>query len=365
MNRAILLLVPVLLFVFLSSCGSVSYYTQSIIGHSRLMLARKPIDQVLLEADEPLKQRLTTAMAIRRFAVTGLALPDNGSYTTYVQLKNDPPVWNVVAAEEFSLKAYQWCYPIIGCASYRGYYHKEAAEKYAAKMKARGYDVAVIGAVAYSTLGWFADPLTSAMLNRDDASLADLLFHELAHQRLYIKHNSSFNEAFASTVGEQGALRWLRATGRDSLLAAYQTRLSVRDDFLALISQAKRDLRRVYEAELPAPIKRERKQRVFDAMRRSHQQLQREQWGNKPWYNNWFDQPLNNARLVAIGTYRDRVPELVAWFNRCGKDFQRFYQQAAVLAETKPSGSRWANGGEQDKDNEWNQSAKVCGQVAP
>lgn len=333
-TSVLLLLIATL--VIMSGCETISYYSQSIAGHNRLMMAREPVDEVLLKADDELKGRLLTAMEIRQYAIQDLSLPDNKSYTTYVQLNQNPIVWNVIAAEEFSLSAKKWCYLVVGCASYRGYFAREDADKYAEKMKSQGYDVVVVGATAYSTLGWFADPLTSAMFDRDDASLADLIFHELAHQKLYIKGNSRFNEAFASTVGEQGALRWLEVTNRQELLDAYLTRQSVRDDFLSIINQAKIDLNFLYSQKIPDEEKREKKQDIFNRMKASHQEFQKTKWNNKAWYKRWFSQPINNARLAAIGTYRDLVPGFIALFERCEMDFKRFYHEAEKRSVLKP-----------------------------
>ncbi|MFT6388713.1 MAG: putative aminopeptidase [Cellvibrionaceae bacterium] len=311
--------------LLLSSCTAVSYYTQSIVGHSSLMLSRKPIEKVLKGVDETLKQQLLTAVEIRQFATSELGLPDNQSYTSYVQLKNDPPIWNVIAAEEFSLRGKQWCYPVIGCAGYRGYYHREDADKYAKKIEEEGYEIHLSSATAYSTLGWFDDPLTSAMFKRGDASLAELVFHELAHQQLYVKGDSRFNEAFASAVGEQGAIRWLRMTNRNVMLDKYQQRQEVRDDFINLINEAKAKLKIIYGSKKTVDRKRKEKQKVFSNMRQKHESLIEKKWGGKKWYALWFSQPINNARLVAISTYRDLVPDFVGLFQRCGEDFSLFY----------------------------------------
>ncbi|MGH1440068.1 MAG: aminopeptidase [Cellvibrionaceae bacterium] len=319
----------------LVSCTAVSYYTQSIVGHSSLMLARKPIEDVLLEAEEPLKQRLLTAVEIRRFASDELALPDNQSYTSYVQLKRDPPIWNIIAAEEFSLRGKQWCYLVIGCASYRGYYHREDAEKHAETLKQEGYEVHLASATAYSTLGWFDDPLTSAMFKRGDASLAELMFHELAHQQLYVNGDSRFNEAFASAVGEQGAIRWLQMTDRSDLLEDYKMRLLVRDDFIDLINKAKIDLEILYKSDYSVERKRQEKQSIFESMRAEHQRLIKEKWNGKRWYTRWFSQPINNARLVSISTYRDLVPDFVNLFKRCEENFARFYHNVKIISESE------------------------------
>ncbi len=330
-----LLLVFFFSIFLINACSTVGYYTQSIIGHSSIMLSRKPIDEVLKTAEPELKQKLLIAVDIRKFASTELGLPDNGSYTEFVELDSDTPIWNVIAAEEFSLKAKQWCYPIIGCASYRGYYHKKDAEHYAEELRKQRLEVHLAGATAYSTLGWFDDPLTSAMFKRGDASLAELIFHELAHQVVYIKGDSRFNEAFASAVGEQGAIRWMQLTNRTEMLEEYRQRLSVRDDFIVLINTAKERLQEIYESESSLAEKKQKKQMVFEQMRQEHQRLIVDKWGGKKWYSRWFSEPINNARLVSIATYRDLVPEFLLLFNRCENNFPRFYEKVRQISESE------------------------------
>lgn len=317
------------------ACSSVSYYTQGIVGHASIMLAREPIEKIIKTADDPLKKKLIISNEIRQFSVDELNLPDNKSYTSYVELKNSSPVWNVVAAKEFSLKPKQWCYLVIGCASYRGYYNRQAAERYAEKLKEKGLDVRVAGVGAYSTLGFFADPLTSAMLDRDDASLAELIFHELSHQKLYIKNNTQFNEAFATVVGEQGAIFWLQKTNREALLKSYKERLLVQADFISLVGNTKNKLKKLYESSLTDDIKRQKKQLIFELMKQDYEQLKASKWNGKGWYERWFNAPLNNARLVSIATYHDLVPSFMELFNACDKSFLRFYEQVKKMSKSK------------------------------
>jgi predicted aminopeptidase len=321
--------------LMLQACSSVSYYAQSVVGHATIMLAREPVDKVIKTADDSLKKKLIIAKEIKKFSVAELSLPDNKSYTSYVELKNSSPVWNVVAAKELSLMPKQWCYLVIGCASYRGYYSKQAADDYAKKLKARGYDVMVAGVGAYSTLGFFADPLTSAMFDRDDATLAELIFHELSHQKIYIKNNTRFNEAFATVVGEQGALLWLQKTQRNMLLNSYKARLLVQLDFINLVVNTKNELESLYKSSLPDKIKRQKKQMIFELMRSEYEELKTIKWNGKAWYKHWFAKPLNNARLVSVVTYYDLVPSFVKLFEACDKDFSRFYKQVAVNSKTK------------------------------
>jgi predicted aminopeptidase len=319
----------------LQACSSVSYYAQGVVGHASLMLAREPVDEVIKTADESLRKKLIISKKIRKFSVAELSLPDNKSYTSYVELMSSSSVWNIVAAKELSLIPKQWCYLVIGCASYRGYYSKQSADRYAKKLKNEGYDVLVAGVTAYSTLGFFDDPLTSAMLDRGDAALAELIFHELSHQKIYIKNNTRFNEAFATVVGEQGAILWLKKTQRNNLLKDYKERLLVQADFVGLVSDTKNKLEILYKSSLSDDIKRQKKQLIFELMKREYEEIKVIKWKGKAWYRHWFAKPLNNARLVSVATYYDLVPSFVKLFEACDKDFLRFYEQVAYISKTK------------------------------
>jgi predicted aminopeptidase len=323
------------LVLVIQACSSVGYYAQSVVGHTALMLARQPVENIIETADDSLKKKLITSKEIRKFSIEELNLPNNKSYTSYVDLKNSPPVWNVVAAKEFSLTPMQWCYLLIGCASYRGYYNKHIADSYAAGLKNKGFDVYVGGVGAYSTLGFFADPLTSIMLDRDDASLAELIFHELSHQQMYIKNDTRFNEAFATVVGEKGAVLWLKKTLRSSLLKDYNERLLVQVDFVELVNETKKKLKVLYEKQLPDDIKRNKKLLIFDDMKKDYEQLKITKWNGKDWYKRWFDEPINNARLVSVATYYDLVPNFINLFEACRQDFSRFYLKVKEISKTK------------------------------
>lgn len=314
--------------LLLSSCETASYYSQSIIGHSKLMLARQPIDKALEKVDEKDKPSLLLAKTLRQYAVDELSLPDNKSYLNYVDLQRKHPVWSVVAVSEFSIKPEVWCYPVIGCASYRGYFSEKAANKYAAKMQKKGLETLVGGVTAYSTLGWFNDPLIPTMFRRGDTSLAEVMFHELAHQQLYIKNNSAFNEAFATVVGEHGTLQWLQQHQAERL-GKYRQRMQVRGDFSALLKSTKEELGQVYAQNISDVDKREQKQAVFTQLKSNYETLKTERWNGKPYYRGWFSRPINNARMAAVATYRDMVPKFEALLAACDNDFSRFYKTVA------------------------------------
>ncbi len=311
--------------LLLSACSSISYYTQSVVGHSRLMLARQPIDKAISNAEPELAQQLELAVKLREFAVSDLSLPDNKSYQSYVPLRRDYPVWVVVAAEPFSLEAKQWCYLVIGCASYRGYFKLASAQRYAKSLQAKGFETYVGGAAAYSTLGWFSDPLLPSMLGNSAGDLAEILFHELAHQVLYVNSDSEFNEAFATVVGEQGTLRWLQQH-RPSEVQKYTEKLNASNDFNGLIKNIKQKLGEVYTSDRSNAEKAQARALLFENLKAEYQLLKAQKWNGIPWFDHWFKTPINNARLAAFSTYRDRVPELSAIFDQYGGDFQRFYQ---------------------------------------
>lgn len=315
-------------------CSSLGYYAQAAGGHLSLLAAARPIDAWLADpqAPEPLKQRLMRAQRIRTFATAVLGLPDNGSYTTYADLKRPAVVWNVFAAPELSLQLKTWCYPLFGCAAYRGYFDRDAAERLAASLAQEGWDVQVAPVPAYSTLGWFDDPLLNTFIGYGDTELARLIFHELAHQVAYAKDDTRFNESFATAVEREGVRRWLDAEGdaraRDEW-NAYQAR---REDFIALLVEHKQKLADVYAASLPDDEKRARKRAVFDGLRDAYRRLRDERWNGYAGYDRYFAQNLGNAHLGAIGAYNDLVPAFEALLARLDGNLPRFYEEVKRLA---------------------------------
>ncbi len=333
MHRCLILLFVALL-PLLSGCGGIGYYWQSARGHLSLMSQRKPIADLLASGrlSEKRERQLRQALAIRRFAVEQLGLPDNGSYKSFVELGRPYVVWNVVAAPRYSLTPLRWCFPIVGCVSYRGYYHERDARAFAATIDPNKFDIMVGGSRAYSTLGWFDDPLTSPMVDRGEILLAEVVFHELAHQVLYFRNDTAFNEAFASTVGEQGVRRWLRQTRPDAL-PRYETWLKRKNQFVALLNETAAKLRRLYASKVDEASMARRKQSIFDDLRRRYETLRDEQWNGYKGYDGWFREPPNNARLASIAVYRDRIPDFSRWLDACDGDFERFY---AVIKSFRP-----------------------------
>lgn len=319
--------------LLLSACSSAQYYSQSVVGHSQLMMARKPVDKVIETANTELRAKLELSKELKQFAIDELSLPDTKSYNSYVELDREYPVWVVVAAPEFSLKAKQWCYLVIGCASYRGYFKFETARKYADSLQQYGFETVVNGASAYSTLGWFSDPLLPSMMRHGDPQFAETLFHEMAHQRLYINGDSDFNEAFASLVAEVGVERWLQQNqlpeNPDRLLA-YKKSLAIEADFYELLNHTKKDLETLYQSQQSIESKRHLKRDIFDQLKADHAELVAQRWNGKAWYQSWFEPKLNNAKFVSISTYRERIEELRQLLNECENQLDRFYKVLSI-----------------------------------
>jgi predicted aminopeptidase len=318
----------------LASCSTLNYYTQAAQGQLELISDARPIDDWIADpgTSSKLRLRLETARQIRRFAVSEMALPDNNSYKNYASLKRKYVLWNVVATPELSLKPLQWCFPVAGCVNYRGYYDKDAAEAYAKELQADGNDVEVGGVPAYSTLGWFSDPLISTFINYPDAELARMIFHELAHQIVYAAGDSQFNESFASTVEEVGVERWLDRFGNQAMRDGYARYKSRKHDFLALLMKYRKALEQNYAiVDRSDAEKRAVKARLFQELKDEYQVL-KGNWGGYAGYDRFFEQPLSNAHLASIATYEDFVPAFRAMLRRDGS-FPRFYKSVKQLAE--------------------------------
>ena len=319
----------------LGGCANLNYYRQLAVGQVELLQARQPISQLLADPATPaqLQQRLALALQARDFASAQLKLPDNPSYRLYADIQRPFVLWNLFATEEFSLAAQTACFPIAGCVAYRGYYQAAEAQAAAARLKQQGLDTYVAGVEAYSTLGWFDDPLLSSMLQWNDQRLAALIFHELAHQRLYVSDDSSFNESFASFVEQQGLRQWLTHRGETELDVSGRRQ---REQFIALLLAARERLAALYASDLPVAALRAGKQAEFARLRANYRQLRAEQWGGPGRYDGWISAPLNNARLLPFGLYEQWVPAFAALFKRCGGDWARFYERVEQLAELPP-----------------------------
>ena len=317
----------------LTGCGAVEYYAQSVTGHLGLMYRARPVETVIAAPDtEPhLAARLRTALEVRDFASTALGLPENASYGRYVELERPYVVWSVVAAPELSLVPRRWCFPVAGCLSYRGYFSKSAAEEYAAVLASEGWDVAVNGVRAYSTLGWFDDPLLSTMVELPEHYLAGIVFHELAHQRLYVSGDTDFNESFAVVVERAGVRRWIESERRAGLGERYRIATERRAAFLDLVRGSRRDLEALYASSGADAEKRESKARLIERLRARYAEV-RAAWKGGPTYDAWFDRDVNNAAIALLTTYDRWVPALDALLARSGGDLQAFYRACDALA---------------------------------
>ncbi|MES2324536.1 MAG: aminopeptidase [Pseudomonadota bacterium] len=316
----------------LASCSGLNYYAQAAQGQLALLSDARPIEEWLADhnTDAKLKLRLATARQIRTFAVKELDLPDNNSYKNYAQLARPFVLWNVVATPELSLRPIQWCFPVAGCVSYRGYYSKEDATGYAQELRKEGNDVQVGGVPAYSTLGWFNDPLISTFIFYPDAELARLIFHELSHQVVYVQGDSQFNESFASAVEEAGVERWLSGFGNDAMRANYIAFSARKKQFLALLLDCRAALEQNYASKVSVAAKRAAKARLFQKLQDDYLVL-KQSWGGFRGYDRFFAEPLSNAHLASIATYNDFIPAFRALLLR-EKTFDRFFAAAKVLA---------------------------------
>lgn len=327
-----LLLAPFLAahFLVLPGCASPAYYSQAISGHMGIMRQRKDIEEILRsdETDRERARELELSVEIREFASSNLLLPDNGSYTQYVQTGKEAVTWNVVAAPEFSLQPKQWCFIVSGCVPYRGYFNVEDARRLAMKLGEDGYDTAVSPAIAYSTLGWFDDPLLDTMFQYSDEQLAAFIFHELAHQGLYVRGDTAFNEAYASFIGETGVRLWLDSSGRSDRLPAWEEQQMAGIQFNALLRQTQEDLKELYSSGLPAGRMRHGKSIVYEDQKAAYRQLVESQWNGRGYFDSLMSREMNNARMALVSSYRGGVCAFERLYRSVQGDMARFQQLA-------------------------------------
>ena len=324
--------------VLLSGCSSISYYSQLADGQWQLLRAREPVAEVIADPTrpQPLRDHLVQAQKARMFASEHLHLPDNQSYRLYADIGRPYVVWNVFATQEFSLSPENHCFPIAGCVAYRGYYSQGAARGEAALLRQRGMDVSIGGVEAYSTLGWFNDPIMSSMMHWGDERLATLIFHELAHQRFYVKDDTEFNESFATFVEQEDTRQWRVARG---LAPLGDSTLRQRDQFTRLILDTRKRLETLYAQPLSAEAMRQAKAAQFERLRQDYRQLRDSQWAGDKRYDAWINQPMNNARLLPFGLYDQWVPAFAALFKQEGGDWVRFYAAVERMGQL-PVGAR-------------------------
>ncbi len=325
-----------------SGCSSIDYLGQSASGHIRLLAAARPVKDAIADPTTPdaLRTRLELTQRMRQFAVTELHEPDNGSYRSYADLKRSAAVWNVVAAPELSLRLATWCFPVVGCVGYRGYYDLASANTAAEPLKAEGLEVDVYEVPAYSTLGWMnwigGDPLLNTFVQWPEGELARLIFHELAHQVAYAPGDTTFNESFATAVEHIGSQRWLAANASAEVRDKQALTESRRQDFHVLVRAWRAKLDAMYRSDLPDAGKRVQKSALYAGMRADYEAMKRDQWGGYTGYDRWFAK-ANNATMGTQGAYDDEVGAFERLFAAEGSDFTRFYAEVRRMAAlTRP-----------------------------
>lgn len=316
----------------LGACSNLAYYGQAIGGHLQVMHAARPIPRLLDDpTTEPgLRTQLEKVAAIREFASRELGLPDNGSYRAYADLGRPYVVWNVFAARPFSIKPEEWCLFIVGCVNYRGYYDRGAAERFAAGFREQGLETYVADIPAYSTLGFFNDPVLNTFLRFGEQEVARIVFHELAHQLVFVAGDSAFNESFAATVENEGMRRWLRRVGTPEQRQRFELWQGRKAQFLRLVADGRERLGKIYAQPIADEEKARAKVAILDELQRTYAGL-RSEWGPSG-YDDFFGSGLNNAKLGAVSIYTGLVPAFQALLEAEGNDLPRFYRRAAALA---------------------------------
>jgi predicted aminopeptidase len=333
----------------LSGCRTLNFYGQALKGQYELLARAQPIQKLLADPQTPgpLKERLRLLLNLRVFAEQKLKLPVDGHYQRYVDVHRRFVVWNVEAAPEFSLQPKTWWYPLVGSLEYRGYFSERGAGKYGGWLEKKGWDVYLGGVEAYSTLGWFKDPVLNTFIFEPDADLAEVIFHELGHQRVFASGDTDFNEAFATTVGQEGARRWLRTQGLTAAYEGYQAELRRTAQFARLVMDTRAQLATLYgdernqwgklkatnrKAGVPRQELRRQKQRILDQLKAAYSGL-KAHWGGDTEYDAWFSPQLNNAKLNSVAAYYDLVPGFQQLLKTNGGDLEGFYQAAERLSK--------------------------------
>ena len=317
----------------LTACSEMDYYLHSVTGHLEVLSKRQTISSLLHNKSTPdeLQQQLNQISKVRDFASQRLQLPDNGSYRSYVDLDRPYVIWNVVATPEFSLEPLQWNFPVVGNVSYRGYFDRKKADQFAQSLSEKDFDVIITGVPAYSTLNWFDDPVLSTFSDWPLPAVAKLIFHELAHQKLYIPDDTSFNESFATSVEQIGIEIWLQQTNDPNMQRRYQRQIKRQRQFNNLLRTTRLALETLYARDIPRQQMISEKQQVFADMQQDYQQL-RDDWQGYSGYDGWFSQ-LNNARFAASDNYHRWVPAFLLAMEQEGHDLKHFYRRCETIAK--------------------------------
>lgn len=321
----------------LGSCQTLRFYSQAIGGQAEILRKSRPIGPILADpaTDPALRRQLAAVEEIRRFARDHLELPGEESYGRYADLGRDHVTWVLFAAPEFSLEPKTWWYPTLGRLDYRGFFREEDTEELAARLRAEGLDVQTGGVDAYSTLGWFHDPVLNTFVHAPDIDLAELIFHELTHRKLFRSGDTMFNESLANAVAEEGVRRWLKHQGRRADLEKYEARLVRRAEFYERVESTRAELARLYASGAPPEEMRKKKAALFADLRDRFRELRRK-WGGRG-LEGWLTRDINNADLVSLSTYQEQVPAFRRLLDECGGDLKLFFKRAKriELAETE------------------------------
>lgn len=333
-SRALSFFVAISLAFWLYGCTNLPYYAQAVDGQMEILRRAQPISMIVADpnADKTLKRVLSKVVLLREFASRDLKLPDNESYTSYADLKRPYVVWNVYAAPEFSTELKKWCFVAAGCVDYRGFFSKEKAERFAEELKSEGYDVHVGGIRAYSTLGWFDDPVLNTFIGYSEIELARLIFHELAHQVVYVQDDSVFNESFATLVAQEGISRWLESNGTAEQQGAFDAKQNRETIFTNLISYHRKHLKELFSSRANDLEKRASKLHIFSELREEFAQLKvaNVAFGS---YDQWFTLQMNNALLATVSTYTQLVPAFRTLLVQQGGDMERFYDTVKRISK--------------------------------
>jgi predicted aminopeptidase len=318
----------------LCGCANIGYYFQAMGGQMEIWNRSRPIEKLVSDehTDAGLRERLLLVLKVREFASRELGLPDNKSYRKYADLQRPFAVWNVFATGEFSIAPVEWCFPFAGCVAYRGYFSEQGAEEFGAGLRAHRHDVFVAGIPAYSTLGWFDDPVLNTFIFWPDTEIARLTFHELAHQVAYVSGDTVFNESFATAVELEGVDRWLARAGTPAQRAAFDARQAYKSGFVELVMKYRKRLGDLYASSLPEQAKRSKKAETFAELKAEYAQL-KQSWKGFAGYDRFFAGELNNAHLVPVATYSELVPAFRRLLAENGGDFRRFYAQVKELGK--------------------------------
>ncbi len=321
-----------------SGCSSIKYYAHMLGGQIEISTSAKPIPEIInnLDNDKKLRAKLQLIQAAKHFAFTKLDLPQNDSYSEYADLGRQYVLWNVTAAPQLSLTPYKSCFPIIGCMNYRGFFSKESADEFAQELKSEGYDVYVAGVAAFSSLGWFNDPVLNTMIHWPDTRLAGLIFHELTHQKIYINNDTSFNESLAVTVEIEGIKLWLKQQGKTEDLQTFIKQRQRHQQFLNIVFQARNKLNFLYLAPLSDIDKTLQKDLIFAKLLNNYQKL-KQSWNGYSGYDRWFNEDLNNAKLALLATYSQYVPALTELLQQKNYNFTDFFTVAEKIAKLPKS----------------------------